>query len=399
MTKSSHSFVKFGNTDEERDAKSQLGHLISKEMVVAPAVDWEKLETIGIFDHLRPYLIRTFNDARFGRVTDEAWNNTFRIHEKVYMELTLEFLATFKYEKEDTPEIIRFRLMGNWHDVSLARFAFLLGLYTEDFTSHPNFPTYLNTFEKGPFTDTRCLDFFQQIANVTTAPSDNKATQIRDPIHRMLHRFITFTVSQSYNNDKCPHLDLFPLWGAIYPETKVNLPHLFALYFRERSKGQSILSPICGGNFITRIAKNLDGTSSILKLTMKSETPKVLSESHFKNMIRKISRNVYTFVDPTPVMVVPADEQEQAQPAAPRHTRPRQNEPIQPGPQPEMNIQFLYDQMREMHLARQQEANALGEYFDDTHQFMGHMYQQAGRQLPPQFPYQTYNQRMGRGGS
>ncbi|KAI3700213.1 hypothetical protein L2E82_44834 [Cichorium intybus] len=107
-TKTSHPYLRFGNSDEERDAKYVMANLLKKDIMVAPAVDWDKLDAIGISEKLAPYLIRTFEDPLFGVVTDEAWNNIFRINENVHMELTLEFLSTFKYEKETTEEDIRF---------------------------------------------------------------------------------------------------------------------------------------------------------------------------------------------------------------------------------------------------------------------------------------------------
>ncbi|KAI3751628.1 hypothetical protein L2E82_22719 [Cichorium intybus] len=409
-SKTNHPYLRFGNSDEDRDAKYVMASLLKKDMNVAPAVDWDKLDAIGISDKLAPYLIRQFEDPLFGVVTDEAWNNIFRINENVHMELTLEFLSTFKYEKETTEEDIRFRLMGNWHDVSLARFAYLLDLYPEELAFHPYFPTYLSTYDRGEFSEGRCGSFFQEIANVNnTIPRDNKASQIQNLIHRMLHRLLAFTVNQSFGFDKCPYLDLPALWGAINPDVRFHLPHAIAVFFRERAKGQNTLSPICGGNMITRIAKKLGDFSSINMLTVKTEHPKILSESHFKSMIRRVGPNTFDFIGITSTTPPPGFGAEEAQPSASRQSRRRQHEHEQQGPEQEVNLNFLYNQMvqmdlnrreemRQMDLRRQQEANAMGHYLDDTHQFMGHMYQQAGWQLPPQYPYPTWDQRMGYSG-
>ncbi|KAI3689517.1 hypothetical protein L2E82_47477 [Cichorium intybus] len=397
-TNSNHPYLRFGNSDEDRDAKYVLASLIKKDMNVAPAIDWDKLDAIGISDKLAPYLIRQFEDPLFGVVIDEAWNNIFRINENVHMELTLEFLSTFKYEKE-TDDDIRFRLMGTWHDVSLSRFAYLLDLYPEELAFHPHFPAYLSTYDKGDFNEGRCSEFFQEIANVNnTIPRDNKASQIQNPIHRMLHRLLAFTVNQSFGFDKCPYLDLPTLWGAINPDVKYHLPHAIAVFFRERAKGQNTLSPICGGNMITRIAKKLGDFSSINMLTVKTEHPKILSESHFKSMIRRVAPNTYDFIGIATTTPPPGFGSEAAQPSASRQSRRRQHEHEQQGPEQEVNLNFLYNQMVQMDLRRQREANALGHYLDDTQQFMGHMYQQAGWQLPPQHPYPTWDQRMGGAG-
>ncbi|KAI3709621.1 hypothetical protein L2E82_39387 [Cichorium intybus] len=225
----------------------------------------------------------------------------------------------------------------------------------------------------------------------------------------MLHRLLAFTVNQSFGFDKCSYLDLPALWGAIIPEVKFHLPHAIAVFFRERAKGQNTLSPICGGNMITWIAKKLGDFSSINMLTVKTEHPKILSESHFKSMIRRVAPNTFDFVGITSTMPPPGYGAEEAQPSASRQSRRRQHEHEQQGPEQEVNLNFLYNQMvqmdlnrreemRQMDLRRQQEANAIGHYLDDTHQFMGHMYQQAGWQLPPQYPYLTWDQRMGYSG-
>ncbi|KAL6550640.1 hypothetical protein OROMI_021128 [Orobanche minor] len=398
VTKSQHPYVRFGNSDEDGDAKIILHDLFKRDMLVAPAIDWDRLEAIGISAKLEPFLIRTFHDPALGEVMDNSWYHVFHIHEDVHMELTLEFLSTFKYEKEATDEAIRFRLMGQWHDVSLPQFAYLLGLYPAELTSHPYFPNFLNTFEKESFSEMRCHEFFRGIADCAqTLPKDLKASQIRNPKHRMLHRLLSFTLNQSYGYDKCPYIDMPALWGAINPEVRFKLPHAFAIFFRDRAKGQRGVSPICGGNFITRIAKNLGDISNIQMLTVKSESPKILSENHFKKMLKRLSPNSFDFIDePSPER--PPGFEGEAQPSASRSRRRRQQGPAQSGPEQEVDLNFIYNQMQQMEIRRQQDINALGYYLDDTHRFMGHMYDQEGWDTPPQYPYPTWDMRRGGAG-
>ena len=79
----------------------------------------------------------------------QAWWNAFSINEPISEELCHEFYATFEFHDESlgaveqlTQEIIKTRLGGKTHSMTLSSFAVYLGLYTDEETYEDGFDSY-----------------------------------------------------------------------------------------------------------------------------------------------------------------------------------------------------------------------------------------------------------------
>ncbi|GJS05921.1 hypothetical protein Tco_0362717, partial [Tanacetum coccineum] len=84
--------------------------------------------------------------------TSVAWIRAFNINEPIYAELCHEFYSTYEFDEvcaDDelkTKKIIKFRLGGRAHSLTLLEFAYRLGLYHVDDLEEDGFNVY---FEGG----------------------------------------------------------------------------------------------------------------------------------------------------------------------------------------------------------------------------------------------------------
>nr|GEY97735.1 hypothetical protein [Tanacetum cinerariifolium] len=91
--------------------------------------------------------------------TSETWRCAFDIREPIYTELCHEFFSTFEFDEEVTDEeliikkLIKFKLGGRRHSLSLLEFTRRLGLYTSAEIQEEGFHVY-----------------FKEVLNVLSAP-------------------------------------------------------------------------------------------------------------------------------------------------------------------------------------------------------------------------------------
>lgn len=69
---------------------------------------------------------------------------------------------------------------------------------------------------------------WNEIANGAYEKGTVQESDIRSPIHRLLHHFITNPINQHQEGDKYPTMDVFFLWALISPDAYVDLPFLLA---------------------------------------------------------------------------------------------------------------------------------------------------------------------------
>ncbi|GKA94474.1 hypothetical protein Tco_0816512 [Tanacetum coccineum] len=134
--------------------------------------------------------------------TSEAWRCTFDINELVYTELCHEFYATYEFDETITDEelmprkLIKFRLGGRGHTLTILEFTRRLGLYTSDEIQDEGFKTY---FRGGLRTD----DHFNVNQYWSEISSENElimsmssARTISKPVLRVLQKMITYGFCQ-----------------------------------------------------------------------------------------------------------------------------------------------------------------------------------------------------------
>ncbi|WP_375673400.1 hypothetical protein, partial [Bartonella sp. CL25QHWL] len=84
-----------------------------------------------------------------------GWERLLSIHDAVRRDITLEVLTTFTYSRErpdasfDTENVVRFRVLGVFHGMSLTQFAMTLGLYDQDFIDSPDYQELWTDFPPG----------------------------------------------------------------------------------------------------------------------------------------------------------------------------------------------------------------------------------------------------------
>ncbi|CAI9283780.1 unnamed protein product [Lactuca saligna] len=177
------------------------------------------MSKIGLLEAMIPYLDKTFDDIH-GQFRCLGWRWIFHIQEIVYKEVVIEFLATMSFARKD----------GIYADNNLT---LCLGGERQGFKVELHWNAIANGFyDKG-----------------TAQESD-----IRYPIHRLLHRLITDTINQQQEGDKCPTIDIFFLWDLTSDNTHVDLPFLLVDFLAVRAGKDRRGSPLYGGMLITLIA-------------------------------------------------------------------------------------------------------------------------------------------------
>lgn len=77
------------------------------------------------------------NDEVQKLVNIRGWDCLLSIHEHTYHDLTLEFLASFEFDRATTDfgkdKLIRFRCLGQYYGMSLTQFSILMELCSRDF--------------------------------------------------------------------------------------------------------------------------------------------------------------------------------------------------------------------------------------------------------------------------
>ncbi|GKB88948.1 hypothetical protein Tco_0961220 [Tanacetum coccineum] len=134
--------------------------------------------------------------------TYEAWRHAFDIREPVYTNLCHEFYATYEFDETFTDEelmsrkVIKFRLGGCGHTLTILEFARHLGLHSSDEIQDDGFETY---FYGGLRNDDHfnVNQYWSEISSENALIlSRSSARTIRKPIMRVLQKMITYGLCQ-----------------------------------------------------------------------------------------------------------------------------------------------------------------------------------------------------------
>ncbi|KAD2804921.1 hypothetical protein E3N88_38298 [Mikania micrantha] len=132
---------------------------------------------------------------------DTPWTRMFDLADMpTYRLITVEFLSTFRYrahqaavreeDDEEVPPDIEFSLCGQHFEMSIERFAVNLGIYYEPETVRDDFAQGLTQGEEGVM-----RAWWSQISDTPFTGPRVRATMIRDPQIRYIHRCIVTTIS------------------------------------------------------------------------------------------------------------------------------------------------------------------------------------------------------------
>nr|GFA94108.1 hypothetical protein [Tanacetum cinerariifolium] len=119
----------------QHETIEEIGLIVPRHIYSPCVVNWDVLNRIGcdgeFDDMLRIRLREAGSDEEI--LTSVAWIRAFNINEPIYAELYHEFYLTYAFDEVcavlQTKKIIKFRLGGRAHSLTLLEFARRLGLY------------------------------------------------------------------------------------------------------------------------------------------------------------------------------------------------------------------------------------------------------------------------------
>ncbi|GKA34367.1 retrotransposon ORF1 [Tanacetum coccineum] len=175
----------------------------------------------------------------------------------VYRELVREFFALFEFDaspcRYDPNHLgVRFRLGGEQKEISLLELGWRIGLYFERKSKES---ATLSRLRKGVTVKANhlLLRFWPTIGDDGFNVGNTKVAAIRDPRVKLAHRCIAMTIAgRKESTHRVTEIDLFYLYCIYSDELVCNIPYWLAKYMvgvREKSL-------ICGGMFVTRIARS-----------------------------------------------------------------------------------------------------------------------------------------------
>ncbi|KAJ9561319.1 hypothetical protein OSB04_006479 [Centaurea solstitialis] len=241
----------------------KLGRLRKRGIEVGSVIDLPFIEEIGFGRQLSNLLRREYRDSSGTiRFMSNEWEKALETFEPIYVELVLEFLATFEFNEEVFyankmgGECIRFRLLGSWMTTTLSKFGVLMRLYTVLQTSSDYFRDYFLNGACEPDANFSGPAFLATIGTGSYKRSNTKASSIVAPEHRLLHRMITHSlVFRRAIKEKVPESDLWLLSRLVDRDAITNLAFVMARNFVETTKlNDKAGTGLCGGHFITVIA-------------------------------------------------------------------------------------------------------------------------------------------------
>ncbi|GJT18587.1 hypothetical protein Tco_0877293 [Tanacetum coccineum] len=216
----------FSTFDEvcNRDAKSRyntrLAQLLPRHIYSPCIVNCDVLNRMGcdgeIDDMLRIRVREAESEEEI--FTSVAWIRAFNINELIYAELCHEFYSTYEFDEVcadnelQSKKIIKFRLGGRAHSLTLLEFARRLGLYQAVELEEDGFNVY---FEGGLHSDDNfnAQDYWLSISHEDNLGfSRSHTSTIRNPILRVIHKMITYGLCQRTTGyDKVQKNDLWLL--------------------------------------------------------------------------------------------------------------------------------------------------------------------------------------------
>ncbi|GKA58739.1 hypothetical protein Tco_0758052 [Tanacetum coccineum] len=224
-----------GNDDEARSSRSKRSRqyeIMEEDILNRMGYDGE------IDDMLRIKLREAESNEEI--FTSVAWIKAFNINEPIYSELCHEFYSTYEFDEVcaddelQTKKIIKFRLGGRAHSLTLLEFARRLGLYHAEELDDDGFDVY---FQEGLRSDENfnTQEYWLSISqDEKLSLSRSQASTIRSPVLRVVNKMITYGLHQN---------------------GYANVAWLIARWMKRKGAGTQKESQICYGQFITKNAR------------------------------------------------------------------------------------------------------------------------------------------------
>ncbi|GKC37590.1 hypothetical protein Tco_1049974, partial [Tanacetum coccineum] len=196
--------------------------------------------------------------------TSVAWIRDFNINEPIFSELCHEFYSTYEFDEVcaddefQTKKIIKFRLGGRAHSLTLLEFAQRLRLYQAVELEEDGFNVY---FEGGLRNDDNfnAHDYWLSISREGNLGfSTSHTSTIRNPILRVIYKMITYGLCQrttGYDKVQKNDLWLLSMFDARLQNGYANVAWVIARWMKRKGAGTQKESQIFYGQSISKLAR------------------------------------------------------------------------------------------------------------------------------------------------
>ncbi|KAJ9560730.1 LOW QUALITY PROTEIN: hypothetical protein OSB04_005890 [Centaurea solstitialis] len=326
-TSGEHEFLRFKpqpqyDEDERKKLIRDLEAIKGRHVEIGRTLDWDFLHSIQAAGHILRYFERG-PSVPDSELSSMAWKAALDLHEPIYRELTLEFIATYSFDEDRGRESVRqscitYRLGGRWFSQSLAQFAISLRLYTAGMVGTDYFEYYIGQCAIALPEDLDYSVLWSQLGHGPYRRSNTKSGNLVDPEHRVLHRMIAYTLNQRKSSqDKIGDFELWLLHQLVSRDRHTHLAFIIA-DFLTGARGFRTSSGLLGGYYITRLASShgILTPEVIASLTCLGELGRI-DQNQLKGM-RVIERGVgssWVWIG----VRVELEDQEMQEPQQPQH--------------------------------------------------------------------------------
>lgn len=293
--------------------------LRGKECDLSRVVDWEPLEQAGVANGIKD-IIRQRYFVDHIAFEYEEWEGIFQIQEQVYKELCVEFHCTYEMNEDvetaTDKTFMTFRLGGQPRKMSMMELAACLGIYSREQLDAAHFSDYLMASEMIE-TEFYPKDVWHEFSSKPYARGGNSYKDMDNMQLRVIQRCLAHTIShRRENTERVGFADLWYLRKFV-AEENINVPYAVAWYLHHNASGIRGSSPICGGQFVTKIAKSFNISFQGLERVM--ARPKTVGLVQFQGAqaISVVNNNYVPYQEPS-------EEQLAQQPRRRRHRQVEQ---------------------------------------------------------------------------
>ncbi|GJY84255.1 hypothetical protein Tco_0497631 [Tanacetum coccineum] len=186
----------------------------------------------------------------------------------VYLKWCLVFFSTMYFDKGVdrtklmTKKCIWFRLCRIEKVLTLPEFAVLLGLYEEEELNHRLFAIYFTRLE----VDDKSFNHEAFWQNIRTPTSTNPRTSlIKEPLIRIMHRpLVGSLVHRAGSKERFQKRDMW-IMSALEESRCINLAWVIAEHLCKHALGLKENNIICGGHYVTKIARDVWRDSMLMR--------------------------------------------------------------------------------------------------------------------------------------
>ncbi|GJY94437.1 hypothetical protein Tco_0510798, partial [Tanacetum coccineum] len=252
-----------GNDDEARSSRSKCSR------------KYETWKRMGCDAEINEMLRIKLREAGSNKeiLTYVAWIKAFNINEPIYSELCHEFYSTYEFDEVcandelQTKKIIKFRLGGRAHSLTLLEFARRLGLYHAEELDEEGFDVYCQGGLRSN-DHFNAQEYWLSISREENLSlSRSHVSNIRSLVLRVIHKMITYGLCQrttGYDKIQKNDLWLLSMFDARHQNGYANVAWLITRWMKRKRAGTQKDSQICCEQFMRKIARKARVLSDVV---------------------------------------------------------------------------------------------------------------------------------------